>query len=388
MYRQSGIIVSFTVLAFDYYSFAENKKEAIILKRKSLNILRIYDDNNSEILNQKTEQKRNKRTVLFNDARWPQQKYLSGGIVADHRVKEVCEKGYTGDGVTVAVVDGGLRYTHMEFAGRYDPSLSRDYVNNNLEPNKTDEHGTNCADVIAGAANNGICGVGIAYKAKIAGIQLTSSGIPEDSVLARAMFPFDGHGIDVFSCSWGPPDVGFKVQGPGPLTRRAFLNGVIKGRNGRGSLYVFSAGNGVFFGDNCAFNGFVNNIHTIGVAALDKNGKPMLSSEPCSAVMTAAFADNLETASASNDQACSSSFGQTSGAAAVVSGIIALGLQARKSLTWRAVHHLIRKSSKMDVIDKSVLPILNKAGFQATSTKMPDGGTFSSLDKKGCLYIF
>ena len=60
------------------------------------------------------------------------------------------------------------------------------------------------------------------------GIQLTSSGIPEDSVLARAMVPFDGHGIDVFSCSWGPPDVGFKVQGPGPLTRRAFLNGVIK----------------------------------------------------------------------------------------------------------------------------------------------------------------
>ena len=55
MYRQSGIIVSFTVLAFGYYSFAENKKEAIILKQRSLNILRIYDDNNSEILNQKTK---------------------------------------------------------------------------------------------------------------------------------------------------------------------------------------------------------------------------------------------------------------------------------------------------------------------------------------------
>ena len=31
-------------------------------------------------------------------------------------------------------------------------------------------HGTNCAGVIAGAANNGLCGVGVAYEANIAGI--------------------------------------------------------------------------------------------------------------------------------------------------------------------------------------------------------------------------
>ena len=31
-------------------------------------------------------------------------------------------------------------------------------------------HGTNCAGVIAAAANNGRCGVGVAYDAKIAGI--------------------------------------------------------------------------------------------------------------------------------------------------------------------------------------------------------------------------
>jgi hypothetical protein len=33
-------------------------------------------------------------------------------------------------------------------------------------------HGTKCAAVIAGAANNGICGVGVAYEADIAGILL------------------------------------------------------------------------------------------------------------------------------------------------------------------------------------------------------------------------
>jgi subtilisin family serine protease len=35
-----------------------------------------------------------------------------------------------------------------------------------------DRHGTHCAGVIAGAANNGICGVGVAYKVNIAGILL------------------------------------------------------------------------------------------------------------------------------------------------------------------------------------------------------------------------
>ena len=33
-----------------------------------------------------------------------------------------------------------------------------------------DRHGTNCAGVIAAAANNGKCGVGVAYNANIAGI--------------------------------------------------------------------------------------------------------------------------------------------------------------------------------------------------------------------------
>ena len=34
-------------------------------------------------------------------------------------------------------------------------------------------HGNSCAGVIAGVANNGLCGVGLAYNAKIAGKLLT-----------------------------------------------------------------------------------------------------------------------------------------------------------------------------------------------------------------------
>jgi len=32
--------------------------------------------------------------------------------------------------------------------------------------------------------------------------------------------------IDIFSASWGPEDDGRTVDGPGPLAKKAFLNGV------------------------------------------------------------------------------------------------------------------------------------------------------------------
>ena len=34
----------------------------------------------------------------------------------------------------------------------------------------SNRHGNKCAGVIAGAANNSLCGVGLAYNAKIAGM--------------------------------------------------------------------------------------------------------------------------------------------------------------------------------------------------------------------------
>ena len=34
--------------------------------------------------------------------------------------------------------------------------------------------------------------------------------------------------IDVYSASWGPEDDGKTVDGPGPLARRAFIEGAVK----------------------------------------------------------------------------------------------------------------------------------------------------------------
>ncbi|XP_028408148.1 neuroendocrine convertase 2-like [Dendronephthya gigantea] len=311
---------------------------------------------------------RHTNRASFNDPNWKYQQYLgSSRIRAAHRIDDVWKKGYAGKNITVAVVDNGIKYTHKEFEGRYLPRLSYDYVDQDSDPTPSDSRGTKCAGVIAGAANNGICGVGVAYEANIAGIRLIDRGLPNDTDVAKAFYPFDGHKIDIFSNSWGPPDNGFVIAGPGPLSLAALRKGANEGRGGLGSIYVFSAGNGGFFGDSCAFNGFVNSIYSIPVGAVNRNGRPLTSSEACSAVMTSAYSVNLETASSTNDQSCDSRFGETSAASALVSGVIALALEAKKTLTWRQLQHLIVKSSRSDVIDRSVKWTVNKAGFRVSN---------------------
>ena len=58
---------------------------------------------------------------------------------------------------------------------------------------------------------------------------------------------------------------------------------------------MFGCGNGatVISKDSCAFNGYVNSIYTIAVASITKDGKVTEFSEPCSAVMTAVYSENM-----------------------------------------------------------------------------------------------
>ena len=48
-----------------------------------------------------------------------------------------------------------------------------------------------------------------------------------DYVEAKAL-SYRRNYIDVYSASWGPEDDGKTVDGPGPLARRAFIEGVLK----------------------------------------------------------------------------------------------------------------------------------------------------------------
>ncbi|EZF36237.1 hypothetical protein H109_03623 [Trichophyton interdigitale MR816] len=258
-------------------------------------------------------------------------------------------EGVTGKGTVTAIIDDGLDFHSNDLNNNYFPAGSYNFVENSKEPDPkhvNQTHGTRCAGEIA-AGKNGICGLGMAYDGKIAGIRLLSGQIDESDEAAAINYRYQSN--DIYSCSWGPPDNGKVIGGPGTLVKRALENGVANGRRGKGSIFVVSAGNGGYLDDDCNFDGYANSIYTIAVGAIDREGNHPEYSEPCSALSVVAYAsagyqsegaDSIYTTDV-GVQNCASGHGGTSAAAPLVAGAIALALSVRSELTWRDIQYLL-----------------------------------------------
>ena len=79
-----------------------------------------------------------------------------------------------------------------------------------------------CAGEVA-AGMNDVCGVGVAYNAKVGGIRMLDGDVT-DGVEASSLSHAIGH-VDIYSSSWGPEDKGAKVDGPAVLAKRALRDG-------------------------------------------------------------------------------------------------------------------------------------------------------------------
>lgn len=150
---------------------------------------------------------------------------------------------------------------------------------------KDDQHGTRCAGEIA-AVPNDVCGVGVAYGSKIAGVRILSAPISDADEAAALNYAYQLN--DIYSCSWGPPDDGRSMEAPDGLILKAMVNGVQKGRDGKGSVFVFAAGNGGGSDDQCNFDGYTNSIFSVTVGAVDRKGLHPYYSEMCAAMMVVA----------------------------------------------------------------------------------------------------
>jgi proprotein convertase subtilisin/kexin type 2 len=73
----------------------------------------------------------------------------------------------------------------------------------NLIVNIFSSHGTRCAGEVAAARDNDICGVGVAYDSKVAGIRMLDQPYMTDLIEANSM-GHEPHKIDIYSASWGP----------------------------------------------------------------------------------------------------------------------------------------------------------------------------------------
>ena len=262
----------------------------------------------------------------------------------DINVTGVWQQGITGEGATAVMVDDGIDMYSEDLKDNYFAKGSYDFNDNNPEPKPRladDRHGTRCAGEIA-AVKNGVCGVGVAYNARIGGLRILSKIITDEDEAHAMNYAFQDN--QIYSCSWGPPDDGRSMDAPGLLIRKAMVNAVQNGRQGKGNIYVFAAGNGRGSGDNCNFDGYTNSIYTITVGGIDRKGKQTYYSEHCSAQLVVTYSsgsgDAIHTTDVGVNQ-CYSNHGGTSAAAPLGAGIFALALSARPDLTWRDLQHIL-----------------------------------------------
>uniref|UniRef100_A0A4W5MLK0 Furin (paired basic amino acid cleaving enzyme) a n=1 Tax=Hucho hucho TaxID=62062 RepID=A0A4W5MLK0_9TELE len=304
---------------------------------------------------QQVVKSRKKRDIYTepSDPKFTQQWYLYNANHRDLNAKGAWELGYTGKGVVVSILDDGIEKNHPDLISNYDPDASYDVNDGDPDPQprytqlNDNRHGTRCAGEVAAMANNGICGVGVAYNAKIGGVRMLDGEVT-DVVEAQSLSLNPQH-IHIYSASWGPEDDGKTVDGPAKLAKEAFLRGVTEGRGGLGSIFVWASGNGGREKDSCNCDGYTNSIYTLSISSSTQNGNVPWYSEACSSTLATTYSSgNLnEKQIVTTDlrQKCTDTHTGTSASAPLAAGIIALALEANKNLTWRDMQHLVVRTS-------------------------------------------
>jgi subtilase-type serine protease len=114
------------------------------------------------------------------------------------------DRGYTGAGVTVAVVDTGMQMDHPDLMGQLSP-FSLDGVLGGGVTYDINGHGTHVAGTIA-AARNGLGTHGVAFDARLAPLRLLADNgfMPDDPMIVADLYNFAlDSGVRLFNNSWG-----------------------------------------------------------------------------------------------------------------------------------------------------------------------------------------
>ena len=251
----------------------------------------------------------------------------------------------------VSVIDDGLE-AHEDFN---DANGNSRFVagftpanNGNGTPNNSGAHGVSCAGSIAASHNN----VGVRGVAPL--VQLLSANIfwggESNQDLADAISWSKNQGADVMSNSWGYSSCTFSVG----VLDAALSDANNNGRGGKGCVITFATGND--YGSCVSYPG--NHPDVIGVGAVANTGVRSAYSNygpkidvvapsnnvggPGAGVRTT---DRMGSAGYGNGN-YTSSFGGTSSATPVVSGVAALVLGFNPALTSTEVKNILYTTAK------------------------------------------
>jgi kexin len=217
-------------------------------------------------------------------------------------------------------------------------------------------HATGLAALIAATENNSIGGRGIAPAATLISLNAIASG--DDSRLVQALQVALVSGASVINNSWSPPDPnegGSRSFYPAPQAWYSALDEAqSKGRSGLGAIIVKAAGNGGAAlspsrlrsdsADSANYDGYAQHPAVISVGAVDAFARPLTVSEPGAQVLVSAFSSQTNSPSLSTGTEVLPS--GTSSAAAMVSALSALMLEANPGLTWRDLRWILATTAR------------------------------------------
>jgi subtilisin family serine protease len=316
--------------------------------------------------------------LIPNDPRFGEQWHLlnngQGGALPgiDLNVTPVWDS-YQGDGVVVGIVDDSLQYTHPDLSANAILPWGHDFNDFDTDPRPDGDfnrHGTKVAGLVAARGHNSIGVCGTAPRAGLVGLRLIAQ--PTTDAQEAAAMSHSNDVIHVKNNSWGAYDGTGMLEGPGSLTQAALEDGVNRGRNGRGTLYVFAGGNGRESDDNANTDGYANSMYTIAVGAISDRGTQALYSEPgaCLVVVAPSGSNGRQRVTTTDLVGTggddvgdyTSRFSGTSASTPMVSGVVALMLQANPRLGWRDVQEILMRSARVvDATDRDWTT--NRGGF-------------------------
>ncbi len=272
---------------------------------------------------------------------------------------------YSGSGVTAFVVDDGFDYSHPDLAPNYDPSLDYDFEEADEDPfgdPVEDSHGTATMGIL-GAARNDSGVVGVAYDADLVGHRVFSF-ISDRFItqIADAIETAADKGGDLVSMSLGSQyssNFFDRALDPAAMAnlQSAIDHAVDGGRDGLGTVLVKSAGNGRHQTPphNANASSWNADFKTLSVAATDAEGLVTFYSTPGANILVSAFGSLVPGSVVTSDRVgaagydpgdVTSTFNGTSAAAPMVSGLVALMLEANPDLGWRDVHEILANSAR------------------------------------------
>ena len=261
--------------------------------------------------------------------------------------------------VVVAIVDDDVDERHPEFVGRVIPGY-RATSDGDVARDVRRRHGTKVAGLVLAGGRQV---TGIAPDALLMPIAVPAlSAEVGHSTEADGLRWAADQGADVICCAWAPPNPTIESRTLPDHTRDALDYCLTHGRQGKGCVMVFAAGNN---GSDLALNGYASHVGVIVIGACNRDGKhpsysgwgdalwcvfrsndPQDRSGPRMTYATTVPVGSL----ADGEAYYTTRFGFTSAATAAVAGICALIVSANPDLTSADVRAVLRDScEKIDL---------------------------------------